>query len=162
MTLYRVEVETGRGVRCLMVGLESASTTAFVVTLDLPSEGVRSMVARWTILADFPDRLTVGPPLTIAQMGRIVGKGLVKALQPIANLFESSPLRDALKAIARVQQIETLAPAMGIDGAGIVGQAEAEAVISPLPFRVILDRRWSEAVQDSGFRFRNFDPEDPR
>lgn len=140
----RVRAEPGRGVRCFMAGLESASTTPFLVTLDLPSTGVRTMVKKWTTLADFPAPLTKGYPMTLQEFGRTMAKGLGVLVAGISSLFN----REGFTLALRLQEIQVEGRALGMtdeDIQGIIRTASLAAARStgPESALTILDRYWT-------------------
>lgn len=113
----------------------NSDALSFYVDLRLPQEGLQTLVRRWTTLADFPDRLTVGPPWTLTQMGRIVGKGLAQVFAPIANLFQSSAaVQEAIRGAEAVEAWRMEAKAMGMtpdEASEIVVRAYKRSAASP-------------------------------
>lgn len=130
-------------------GDSNSDALSFYVDLRLPEEGLQTLVRRWTTLADFPDRLTVGPPLTLTQMGRIVGKGLAQAFAPIIDLA-SKFQRETVAALGRMESVRLEGRAMGLDPdipEAIIRKAMDLSRTSTRPFLPTLDTLWMAEIK---------------
>lgn len=127
------------------------NSDALSVYVDLhpPQEGIQTLIRRWTTLADFPDRLTVGPPLTLGQMGRLVGKGLAQVFAPIIDLA-SKWQGETVAALGRMESVRLEGRAMGMDATipeEVIQRAMNLSRTSTRPFLPTLETLWQAEVR---------------